>query len=310
MTRLRFSTLTVPALALALLSLPAWLATAATSATSASPFTERLLRDEALWGDGKAEYAVFDATERRYGVARETEVRHILVRENFAVAERVKADDWREPGAYPVIKLNQIITVPTGSYRYDQGHSAFWRADSGELLKYAQTTNDSCGLAYKQGDRDGARWRHRVFTYWQGMSETDTRAEAPPDALFYDELPFKLRLLDWSAIAKSSGATRFTAPLMASVIGSKADPLAWAPATFSVTRADAVAANEPAWRVTVAHARGEDRFVFASASPHGLLRWERWDGTALVLRHAIRLPYWELNRPGDERYLRSGATYP
>lgn len=308
MTRLRLSSLTVPALALALLSLPAWLATAATSATATSPFTDCLLRDEALWGDGKAEYAVFDATERRYGVARETEVRHILVRETFAADERVKADDWREPGAYPVIKLNQIITVPTGSYRYDQGHSSFWRADSGELLKYAHTTNDSCGLTYKQGDRDGPRWRQRVFTYWQGMSETDTRAQPPPDALFYDELPFTLRLLDWPALAKTGGTPRFVAPLMASVIGSKADPLTWTPAAFSVERAEA--ANEPAWCVKVAHARGEDRFVFAAASPHGLLRWERWDGTALTLRHVIRIPYWELNRPGDERYLRAGTTYP
>ncbi|MBC8011407.1 MAG: hypothetical protein H7067_15090 [Burkholderiales bacterium] len=304
MTRLRFSSFTLPVLALALLALPALLALTATRANASSPFTDRLLRDETLWGDGKAEYAVFDATERRYGEARETEVRHILVRENFAANERVKADDWREPGAYPVIKLNQIITVPTGSYRYDQGHSSFWRADSGELLKYAHTTSDSCGLTYKQGDRDGPRWRQRVFAYWQGMSETDTRAEPPPGALFYDELPFKLRLLDWPAIAKTGGATRFTAPLMASVIGSKADPLAWQPAAFSVERVDAN------WRVTVTHARGEDRFVFAAASPHGLLRWERWDGTALTLRHTIRMPYWELHNPGDERYLRPGATFP
>ncbi|MBC8011221.1 MAG: hypothetical protein H7067_14130, partial [Burkholderiales bacterium] len=88
MTRLRLSAFTLPVLAVVLLALPALLALTATRATAASPFTDRLLRDEALWGDGKAEYAVFDATERRYGEARETEVRHILVRENFAANER------------------------------------------------------------------------------------------------------------------------------------------------------------------------------------------------------------------------------
>lgn len=89
---------------------------------SAQPFTERLLQNEGFWGDGNAEVAVFKATEKRYGTLRETKVRHILVRENFAKNELVKADDWQDSGTYPVIKLNQVITIPTGSYRYDQGH--------------------------------------------------------------------------------------------------------------------------------------------------------------------------------------------
>ena len=258
---------------------------------AAPPFSDRLLRDEALWGDGKAEIAVFDATERRYGIARETTVQHILVRENFSGEAQVKADDWRAAGTYPVIKLNQIITVPTGTYRYDQGHSAFWRADTGGLIKFAQTTNDSCGLTYKQGNFDGTRWHYRAFTYWEGMEETDTRATAPAGALFYDELPFKLRLLDWS---REGG---FSAPLMASVIGSKSDALAWAPATFTI------ALEADTYAVTVVHARGQDRFVFSSTSPYQLRRWERWDDTVLTLRNSVRLPYWELNRPGDERLL-------
>ncbi len=261
-------------------------------AHAAAPFTDRLLRDETLWGDGRAELSVYDATERRYGLARETTVQHILVRESFSATAQVKADDWRAPGAYPVIKLNQIITVPTGTYRYDQGHSAFWRADTGGLLKFALTSNDSCGLTYKQGNFDGARWRYRAFTYWEGMEETDTRSAPPPDALFYDELPFKLRRHDWAR------ATRFTAPLMAGIVNSKADALAWSPATFTITP------TAEAHVVTVEHARGRDRFEFAPASPHLLRRWERWDDTALTLRHSVRLPYWELNRPGDERLLR------
>jgi hypothetical protein len=285
-----------PALVVALaLTMPAF----------ASPFTDRLLRDEAFWGDGRAEMTVFEAMEKRYGVARPTEVRHILVREHFAADEAVKADDWRAPGAYAVIKLNQIITVPTGSYRYDQGHSAFWRADLGALIKFAQTTNDSCGLTYKQGNLDGARWRYRAFTYWENMSEVEKTATPPAGALFYDELPFRLRLIDWEKTA------RFTAPLMAGVIGSKADALAWEPATFVVTRVAPEPAGDAALlRVTVSHVRGEDVFEFDAASPHALRRWERWDGTTLQRRHLIRLPYWELNRPGDERYLRPGAVYP
>jgi hypothetical protein len=260
---------------------------------TAAPFSLRLLQSETPWGDGQAELAIFRGTEKRYGLARETEVRHILVREHFAADALVKADDWRAPGAYPVFKLNQLIVVPTGTYRYDQGHSSFWRVADGALLKFAHTTNDACGLTYKRGERlgTGADWRYRALTYWDGMDDVDTRAAAPADALFYDELPFRLRLLDWE------NARSFRAPLMASVIGSRAEPLAWPEAEFSVTR------EGETWRVGVRHARGEDRFWFDAAAPHALRVWERWDATRLERVRLQRLPYWELNRPGDEARL-------
>ncbi|GAB5560559.1 MAG: hypothetical protein SynsKO_22060 [Synoicihabitans sp.] len=266
--------------------------------SSAAPFSDRLLRDEGFWGDGKAEVVVFDAEEKRYGTLRKTEVRHILVRENFAADETVKADNWQAPGTYPVIKLNQVITIPTGSYRYDQGHSAFWRQDSGELIKFTSTTNDSCGLSYKHGLIDGDRWHYRAFTYWEGMSEVEERQSAPANALLYDELPFKLRTVDFGKI------TLFEAPLMDSTIDSKADPLAWSSAAFAIAR------TPDGWRVTVKHRHGTDRLFFDHKSPHTLKRWQRWDGSSLERRHSIRIPYWQLNQPGDERYLKPGTTHP
>jgi hypothetical protein len=263
------------------------------SGLRASPFSLSLLQSETPWGDGQAELAIFRGTEKRYGIARETELRHILVREHFAAEGLVKADDWRAPGAYAVFKLNQLIQVPTGTYRYDQGHSAFWRVADGALLKFTHTTNDSCGLSYKRGELLGAgpQWRYRALTYWEGMSDVDTQAPAPAGALFYDELPFRLRLLDWERV------DTFRAPLMASVIGSRAEAFAWPEAEFTVVR------EGETWRVQVRHARGEDRFWFDAAAPHGLRVWERWDDTRIERTQLLRLPYWELNRPGDERRL-------
>ena len=256
-----------------------------------NPFSTRLLERHELWGDGNAEVAVFKAHEKRYGTLRETEIRHIVVREDFAGKEQVKADDWQTPGAYPVFKLNQIITVPTGSYRYDQGHSSFWRQSDGELIKFASTTNDSCGLSYKQGNRGPGGWRYRAFTYWEGMSEVSTYAKPPRGALTYDELPFKLRTLDFGQVET------FTAPLMESVIDSKADKLAWTQATFGIKR------MPKAWHVTVTHERGTDEFTFDPTSPHALQSWQRWDGSNLTRTQLVRIPYWKLNQPGDEKHL-------
>ncbi len=268
------------------------------AAALANPFADRLWQDEGFWGDGKAEIAVFNAQEKRYGTLRETEVRHILVREDFAADERVKADDWQAPGTYPVIKLNQVITVPTGTYRYDQGHSSFWRQDNGQLIKFTSTTNDSCGLSYKHAEFDDGEWEYRAYTYWEGMSEVEEERDAPPGALFYDELPFRLRTLNWGK------TTLFEAPLMDSVIDSKADELSWSSAAFAIARVP------QGWRVTIKHARGTDRMFFDKDAPYTLNEWQRWDGSSLQRTHLIRLPYWELNQPGDERYLKPGATYP
>jgi hypothetical protein len=270
-----------------------------------APFTDRLLRDEKLWGDGNAEFTVFKAVEPRYGTPQETEVRHYLVRENFAPEAPVKADDWRRAGTYPVIKLNQIWTVPTGSYRYDQGVSLFWRAAdapgaaAGSLLRFSHTTSDTCGLTYKRADLAGGAWRYRAFTYWENGDELDHRSPAPAGGIFYDELPFKLRTLDWGKL------TLFEAPLLPSLVGSKPDPeLRWQTARFNIEKL------REGWRVTVRHAGGADRLIFDAESPHALQSWHRADGGKLERVHLVRLPYWRLNQPGDERYAAPGATYP
>lgn len=274
-----------------------------------TPFSDRLLRDEALWGDGKAEMTVYDAVEPRYGVLQKTEARYYLVRESFAPEAPVKADDWRRPGTYPVIKLNQVWTVPTGSYRYDQGVSLFWRADdsgagAGGLIRFSHTTSDTCGLTYKRADfssrgEAGPAWRYRAFTYWESGDEVDHAAPAPARGLFYDELPFKLRTLDWTR------ATLFEAPLLPSLVGSKPQTkLVWSTARFFVEK------TREGRRVTVKHAGGTDQLTFDPEPPHGLSKWTRADGGSLTRTHSLRLPYWELHAKGDEKYLKPGATYP
>ncbi len=258
----------------------------------AAPFTPILLEDESLWGDGRAEYNFYDAVEVRYGLPRDTEVRHILVRENFLPNDQVKADDWKTPGAYPVIKLNQIIRVPTGTYRYDQMHSGFWNAASGDLEKFSLASMDSCGNSYKEGRIANGALAYRAHTYWEGMSDVERDIELPPGALFYDELPFKLRLLDWENV------TTFTAPLTGSVVSSRADALEFSDATFTVVTAP------EAKTVKVEHAGGTDVFTFAAKSPYVLLTWQRADGGTLSLTGTTRLDYWNHNAPGDERLIK------
>ncbi len=273
------------------LSLQVLASVALSSVALASPFVDTLLRDESVWGDGQAEYSFYDATEVRYGVPRESEVRHILVRENFLPNTKVKADDWQTIGAYPVIKLNQIVRVPTGVYRYDQMHSGFWNAETGKLEKFSLASIDSCGNSYKEGRIDRNRLTYDANTYWEDMDRVHREVNLPESGLFYDELPFKLRLLDWGNV------TDFVAPLTGSVINSKADGLAFAPAEFTVD------VTEEFKRVTVEHAGGKDIFEFEPESPYRLRSWTKADGGSLKLKGSGRLDYWNHNAPGDEAWI-------
>ncbi len=260
------------------------------AAQAAPPFTTTLL-EQPLWADGKAEYNFYDAVEVRYGVPRDTEVRHIIVRENFLPNDKVKANDWRTPGAYPIIKLNQIIRVPTGVYRYDQMHSSFWNAGDGNLEKFSLASIDSCGNSYKEARLAGQSLAYQAHTYWQGQDNVQRDVPLPEGALFYDELPFKLRLLDWENVET------FAAPLTGSVIGSQADALEFSPATFTV-------GNSPDGRiVTVEHLGGTDSLTFATDSPYVLQSWKRADGSSLVLTGTTRLDYWNHNSSGDEKLI-------
>ena len=276
--------------------LPRLLCTLLLSTASArAQFTSAWLHDDAYWGDGMAEFSIYDAQQVRYGQPRESEVTHILVREPFSDRDLVKAEPGTRGGTFPVIKLNQILHIPTGLYTYQQMHSAFWRADTGALVKATLTSNDSCGNTYKEfralpGLRAlaGPAWRYEWRTYWEGMSAGDTTVRATKNAVFYDELPLRVRTLDFA----SDGTAEF--PLAATIIRSKADAVSFAPARIKWTRAaDAIV-------VEVVHAAGTDRFTLDPKPPHLLLKWQQADGGQLTLRRSLKIDYWNYNKLGDK----------
>jgi hypothetical protein len=271
------------------------------AATAHAQFSSSFLQDEKHWGDGKAEFNFYDAEEVRYGRARKSEVIHIFVREPFSDRDLVKAEPDTRGGTYPVIKLNQILHIPTGVYVYQQMHSAFWRCDSGTLVKATLTSNDSCGNTYKEfralgGLRGLFRggWRYEWRTYWEGMSAGAEDVAAPGGAIFYDELPLRVRSIDFA-----NGAGAFATALAPTIIGSKRDRIAFTPASVEW----AVKGDEIAVRVTCAGKH--DDFHLDARMPHLLREWKKSDGGSLKLRRSLKLDYWNYNQPGDlERALK------
>ena len=174
--------------------------------TLASPafaqFAPALLQNNSYWGDGKAEFNIYDAQIAREGVPRACEVLHILVREPFDPRQLVKPDNPNQPDAIPVLKLNQIFHVPTGLYVYQQMHSNFWRVDNAQLVKFSVTSNDSCGNTFKEARREGERLAYEYHTYWDGMADGKETVNVPLNGYFYDELPWLVRTIDFSKPAR------------------------------------------------------------------------------------------------------------
>ncbi len=254
---------------------------------------------DAYWRDGKAEFNTSDARIMRYGEARPCEVIHILVREDFAPNTMVKADNWQQPGTYPVLKLNQILHIPTGLYVYQQMHSSFWRISDGSLLKWSLTSSDSCGNTFKEALRANAKgidepanpWKYEYRTYWQGMEGGEETLRPPADGYFYEELPALVRTIDFSA-----GQGTFPIHLTKSVINAKRDTLSFAPAEVSFTSDP----DKGTVKVTVAHSGGKEEFLLGAKPPHLLREWHMADGGDMRLKSSLKIDYWNYNKLGDK----------
>ena len=252
-------------------------------------FTPALLQNDSYWDGGKAEFNIYGAEISRYGIPRPCEVLHILVREPFDPKQLVKPDNANQPGALPVLKMNQILHVPTGLYVYQQMHSNFWRVDNAQLLKFSLTSNDSCGNTFKQARREGDRLAYEYHTYWDGMADGKENVTVPANGYFYDELPWLVRTIDF--ISKPAGG--FEVQLAGTTVHSKKDTFDFKPAKISYK------ATTRTVEVAVEHAGGSDRFILDERFPHLLREWNAADGSKLKMKRSLKVAYWNFNKPGD-----------
>lgn len=261
---------------------------------ASAQFTPAFIQNSSYWNDGKAEFDIYDAQIMREGTPRATEVLHILVREPFDLKQLVKPDSWSHRGVIQVLKMNQILHIPLGLFVEQQMESNFWRADNGRLAKFSLTSNDSCGNTFKEGRRGGEQFAYQWHTYWDGMADGSAEVTLPPNGFFYDELPLRVRTIDFS---KPSG--QFEIQLAPTIVSSKKTDLVWKPATVSY-KTGAKFIN-----VTVQHAAGKDEFVLDREFPFLLREWTAADGSHLKLKRSLKVAYWKYGQPGDrERALK------
>lgn len=245
------------------------------------------------WLDqGKAEFTIYDATIVRYGQARQGAVTHIWVKEPWDDRRGIKHGGQGQ-GDYEVIKLNQIISFPTGMYRYEQMWSGFWKRENAERVKFSLSHHEACGNTFKQLRFTGPVARFTWFSYFEEHGDGERKLHLPPETVFYDELPFKLRLLAFRGLSKP-----ITVLLIPTIIHAQSDTMKTSPATILQTRRD-----QGEIEFEIRHADGADRLTYETKTPFKLLRSERADGSSLRLRKSLFTDYWNHNQPGDEKML-------
>lgn len=254
----------------------------------------------AMWDNGKAEFTIYSTTGPKYGVARTYESRIIVVKEDMVANELVKSDSGAVAGrTFPVLKMNYLQDIPTGTYTYHQMVSVFFDRETFRPVKLAMGSMESCGLTYVVLKPSGTSLEHVSHSYWQGEGDRKETIPWGDDAIFYDALPVWLRGLDMLT------PMTYRVRLLPSQLSNRVRERALVPATIVVAGRESSPSlsSRGGIRIDVRYEGKEDRFWFHPGPGHVLMRWEKADGTVLTMRKTLWLAYWEKHNPGDEALL-------
>jgi hypothetical protein len=289
-------------------------------------FSNAWLHDK-YWNDGKAEFDLYEGMLVREGVPQPAQVTHIYVREPFDPKQLVKSDDGSPPNVLKLNQVIQAQTgiyvcqqMHSSFWDVHNGSLLKWSltsADScGNTFKIVERNRPHEPInmhgAEVTNDRPPSEYDYGYFTYWDGMAsgqehfdleqpksvETAIRGaiknkKALDQSLFanrsffYDELPMRVRTLDFSKDGKPLDIL-----LAASVINSKKDNLQFQPATIGFTKSDEQIV------VVVKWTKGTDTFTLAPKFPYRLRHWQMADGGELTLKHSYKIAYWKFGKPG------------
>lgn len=247
----------------------------------------------ARWDDGNAEIAQYRVRERRYGTLRDGSATLIVVKERFDPLRGVKTTG---PDGVEAIKLNHVLSTPTGVYTYRQMATVLLDRQHARPLLLRTGSQEWCGLTHKRMAVRSPDATLRTSSYFEGEGERVFSVRIDQRTVLYDALPLWLRTLDLQRPGERA------VQLVPRQMSSHASRPELGPATILVGPADSM--EVPAGRfeavpVTVRHDGGDDVFHFDARAPHTLVRWDRADGGEYTLEWVRRAPYWRMSDDGQ-----------
>jgi len=266
----------------------------AAAAERAVPWTVRdqSWRTDAVWYDGQAEKAVYDAQRTIYGKERAYTATAYTDKERVDPATTVKSagDQGLE-----VFKHHWSERAPTERYDYDFSTSTYTLCDDLAPYKLSAATQEDCGASFKEVWRAaGGGFEYLESVYLPGTGRRS--GSLPGGAHFADALTLFLRDYPFDAPQKVS------LRLVPSQRDNRRRP--FEPQAFTAEHAGRETLDLPAGRVDAHHlsVRADDGsaaydpwFAADGAAPwlHVLVAYADHDGTRFELRSLERTAYWQ-----------------
>ncbi len=255
-------------------------------------FTAGLLANESYWSDGKAEFNIYDAQLVRGGQPRHCEVLHILLRERVDPNTMGRVDDPKGSDAVAAVRMQQMWNIPLGLFIEQGSLTAWWRVNPVALAQLSFAGTDSFGNASHWLDVKSGNLLSQ--SYRSGASTLPI--SAPSDGIFIDELPLRVRTIDFM-----KAPPEFQIQLGPSIVtATKLTTVQFTPAKVSWK------AVEKTIEVTVQQENNINRFILDRAFPFLLREWSMPDGSKLKLKRDLKADYWNYSQNGDrERALKN-----
>ncbi|UII22180.1 hypothetical protein [Fulvivirga ligni] len=148
------------------------------------------------WFDGKAEVAVYNLSQSRYGEERKGKATLIFVTEPFSRYKQVKIDHAEDAGndKVNVMKLNFVKKFTTGVYPYSMMLSAFTPVElqkDSSTFKVSMSSQEWCGHTFAQLNLNHDKYKVSLFSYFE--TEGDEQVETKK-VMLEDEVWSRIRI--------------------------------------------------------------------------------------------------------------------
>jgi len=251
----------------------------------------------AVWDDGRAEVAHYEAHRKVYGTDRAFEAVLITVKEEFNRALGVKADPpYEGKDIATVLKMNIIGRIQTENYPYSYMTSVFVSCDDPRsLVKLSQSSQEWCGTTFKEVVTwDGPP--HMVFhSYFDGQADGRHPLALKDGALLEEQLFLVLR----AAALKPS--ERYSFPLFDSLVTNSVKPPIAGPVEAVLGGEETLATpagSFPTQRIELRGVRSPSAaaplltFWIENRGARALVKFSAADGRTLLLKEISRRDYW------------------
>jgi hypothetical protein len=254
-------------------------------------FVPALLENRSYWGDGKSEIDFYDAEFVRGEQHFRTELLVVLTPAFVDPLTLTPLEQKRATKSQPVIRMKQASTIPRGLLLEQRSLDLLWKMGENSLARLSFAGTDGFGnisrLVMLKVAAPGSMWQLTEDSY-RGTIQPQQIAPASGALIFYDELPLRVRTIDFS---KPKG--EFDIQLVPTITDLASTNFQPKPAKM------AFQTGKRQIDVELKHEQGTDHFALDGDFPFLLREWKMSSGETWKMKNSLRAEYQKYDKAGD-----------